>query len=81
MGILDSFKQGSRRSESDSTGVPSSPEPEYLHDSKGVVEETNTALNTGDSDDDSSFKQDGVKKAQATTIVWSRNALIIAYCL
>ena len=25
--------------------------------------------------------KDGVKKAQATTIVWTRNALIVAYAL
>lgn len=35
-----------------------------------------------DSDGESiSSGQDGVKKAQATTIVWTRKALIVAYAL
>lgn len=49
-------------------------------DGKDPVDTSNEELNTGDGDSISSA-QDGVKKAQATTIVWTRNALIVAYAL
>lgn len=70
-----------------------------LRERKESIFETNTALQTGDEDDDSSLAQDGgeifindywcllrltiatVKKAQATTIVWSRGSLILVYCM
>lgn len=40
----------------------------------------NTEFDSSDGESISSG-YDGVKKAQATTIVWTRNALIIAYLL
>jgi len=51
------------------------------HERKTSIEVGNTALNTGDSDDDSINIQDGLKRQQATTIVWSRGSLIAAYVL
>ena len=47
---------------------------------KGPIDATNTVLNTEDGEQ-STLAQDGVKKAQATTIVWTRKALIVAYAL
>lgn len=54
--------------------------PEVPIDEKGPVEETNTTLHTYDGEE-SIYAQDGVKKAQATTIVWTKKALIVAYFL
>lgn len=47
---------------------------------KGQVHETNTVLITEEGEE-STLAQDGVKKAQATTIYWTRNSLVIAYAL
>ena len=76
------FKFG-RSKQSNATGQESEyPDvlPDGLSDGKDPVEASNEELNTGDGDSISSA-QDGVKKAQATTIVWTRNALLVAYAL
>lgn len=80
MAILDKFKSESSEKHEHSLELPGR-EVEEQHGDKSVVETTNTALNTGDDEDDSDSVQDGVKRAQATTIVWSRNSLIVAYGL
>ena len=63
---------------SDSDGKRSS--SGFQEETKGPIDATNTVLNT-DEGEQSTLAQDGVKKAQATTIVWSRNSLIVAYVL
>lgn len=51
---------------------------EVEDEKKDPVEAPNTELVTDDGESISSGN-DGVKKAQATTIVWTRGALIVAY--
>ena len=56
------------------------PQAGYPDGQQDPVDASNTYLYDSDGESISSG-QDGVKKAQATTIVWTRNALIIAYAL
>jgi hypothetical protein len=56
------------------------PFPPEVDEHKDPIEEQNKDLYSSDGESISSG-QDGVKKAQATTIVWSRKSLIIAYAL
>lgn len=51
------------------------------HDHKSPAEEEKHDVYTSDGESVESSGQDGVKKAQATTIVWSRTALVTAYGL
>jgi hypothetical protein len=61
---------------------PERPFPPELDEEKKDDRDTNQNLDVYSSDGDSiASGQDGVKKAQATTIVWSRNAIIFAYAL
>lgn len=61
-----------------STAYPS----EGLADSKfDPVDVTNTTIRAPDGESVDAEIPDGVKQAQATTIVWSRNALIVVYAL
>lgn len=57
------------------------PSPDFEHGEKNVVEATNTQINTANQGGLSDEAGDGVKKARATTIVWSKNALILVYAL
>ena len=78
MGMLKTF----RRARPDSTASVgsdnenSSPRTEE----KAATDESNVVRNSEDGDQ-VQLAQDGVKKAQATTIVWTRKALIISYGL
>ena len=54
--------------------------PDYSNDHKDSVYVPDRDLYNSDGESISSG-QDGIKKAQATTIVWSRKSLIIAYAL
>ena len=79
MGLLNHFKSSSDEptsfgSDEPRTGI------EGRDGEKGPVDASNNDLYGSDGDSISSG-QDGVKKAQATTIVWTRNALITAYAL
>lgn len=55
--------------------------PDLENDVKNPVDATNTQLETADKGGLSDDAPDGVKAARATTIVWSKNALILAYVL
>lgn len=55
--------------------------PELEEAKKDPADVTNSYLNVDDGGSVASSAPDGVKKAQATTIVWTRKALIIAYGL
>lgn len=46
-----------------------------------TVDVTNTTIHAPDGESIDSEIPDGVKQAQATTIVWSGNALIVVYAL
>lgn len=65
----------------------SGPGVEPEHDQKSYVQEnldsvpSDTVLKDQEGHEIDSTGQDGVKKAQATTIVWSRKALFIVYGL
>jgi len=51
-------------------------------DPKASLDISNNAVLTGDAESaGEKVTQDGVKKVQATTIVWTRRALIVAYGL
>jgi hypothetical protein len=70
-----------------STAAGSSVQSEHKGDEAGAidgqqdpVDAPNTEVYNSDGESISSG-YDGVKKAQATTIVWTRNALIIAYLM
>lgn len=54
--------------------------PDVDNERKNPAEEETKDLYASDGESISSG-QDGVKKAQATTIVWSRKALVTAYAL
>jgi hypothetical protein len=70
------------------TGDGNAPESEEKNSGTGVVDGQHDGVDAPNNDlysssDGGSISSgyDGVKKAQATTIVWTRNALIIAYLM
>ncbi len=64
----------------ETSDVQDRPFPSEDSREKNLDEEQNNDLNSSDGESLSSG-QDGVKMAQATTIVWTRKSLIIAYGL
>ncbi|KAK5173924.1 uncharacterized protein LTR77_002605 [Saxophila tyrrhenica] len=76
---LSSFFNKGRES-NDVSEPEDHPSPPEDGREKGLAEEQNKDIYSSDGESISSG-QDGVKKAQATTIVWTRKSLVIAYAL
>ena len=79
MGLLDRFKTSAVEQQTFAPNGTHSP-TDNANDEKGPVDASNNELYDSDGHSISSA-QDGIKKAQATTIVWTRNALIFSYGL